>query len=187
MITEPYQSFYMPDGEFIEGAFPTTDWFKEMERHISFENKTVLDLGCATFSYGIEAIKSGARLVTGIDNTDKMVDGSRWLLKEYGFGNASVYKEKIEDCQPGEFDIVIFSMIIHWLEDAPNHIKRLSEKTQDKLVFIYRYPYPWKAEPGFRPSLDQLDRLIGQNHWVSTTLMYTNDQYIQMVIYDKNP
>src|SRR5262245_51103286 len=47
---------------------------------------TLLDLGCGTGRFSIEALKRGAKSSVGIDLSGKMIETARELARENGFG-----------------------------------------------------------------------------------------------------
>lgn len=186
-MKDSYQTVPLPDGTVILGAFPTIEWYKAMAEHIDFKDKTVLDLGCCQFSYGVQAIADGAKFVTGVDNDPKREKQSREVIDTiWNFKNAEFFDVDIEEFVPQEYDIIIFSMIIHWLKDPELHIRRMLKTTKEKLVFIYRYPNPNKKEIGYRPSVYQLSTLLEQEPTIHTWLSKTEAQNITLAIYDKN-
>jgi len=183
-VENSYQTVPLPTGE-IKGIFPTIEWYRKISKHLNFNGKTVLDLGCCTFSYGIQAINDGASLITGVENSDDRIRQCKDILTEWGISKAEIIREDIEKFVPcGTYDVIIFSMVIHWLENPEVNIKRLVCYGK-KIVFVYRYPQE-KKEIGYRPSIDQLDSLMGEKAMIHEILSDTEEQRIHLVIYDRN-
>lgn len=183
-----YQSVPLPDGTWIRGLFPTDQWFERIAAQVDFNGKTVEDLGCCQFSYGIQALNKGAKSVVGFDNSEERVRQSDELIKQWNYGDrATVFKdtietyEKIWDSSTLQSDICIWSMILHWLNNPQKHIARLKGKTN---VFVYRYPQGRAEDTGWRPTLDELDAVMGCKHRHAEKLSETEAQNIMLAIYE---
>lgn len=178
-----YQTIPLPTGV-REGLFPTIDWFQNMQIDVDFKGKTVLDLGCNEFSYGIQALLAGAKRVIGVDTNGSALADAHKHAAAHNLSVVTI-ESKIEDLETISADIVIFSMIIHHLEDPEIHIKRFFDAATDKVVFIYRNEFPGKPENGLHPLPEELDEIVGEEFLFQTTLMHTDKQYIKVSIYDK--
>ena len=128
-----YQTVPLPDGTWARGLFPTDKWFEKIAAHVDFKGRSVDDLGCCQFSYGIQALNEGARFVAGIDNSKQRVDQSWALVEQWGLQKkAMVVHGSIEELpttaiNPGnKADITIWSMIIHWLSTPQQQKKKRS-------------------------------------------------------------
>jgi len=181
-----YQTIRYPDGTLIPGMFPTLEWFSAIAEHVDFENRSLLDVGCSMFSYGLQALDAGASLVTGIEINEETVERVNKLLRLHHVQNAEILHSSAEAFQSTRnYDVVLFSMVIHWLKDPEKHIKRLAEAATDKVVFVFRNPDP--PEPGwFEPSFSKLDSIVGGQCISQKLLMDQDKQYISLAIYDKN-
>lgn len=186
IIDDLYQTIPSPDGDVIQGLFPTIEWFEEIKKHVSFEDKSVLDVGCNVFSYGLQAILAGAMHVTGVDCALNCVQQSRIFIDAFNFTNAKVVQCEIEKYQPVQmYDVVIFSMILHHLKESQDHLKRLSAIAKEKVVVIYRHLSEEESEPGWTPTFDELDDVISRIPLVHKFLLQTKEQYIGLGVYDK--
>ena len=187
--TEMYQTLNLP-GETVQGLFPTLEWFNAFAKHIDFKDKTILDVGCASCSYGIEALKLGASYYYGVENDPKMIS----LSNEAMVKNSFTYKAEIAmssaECFASEktYDVVIFSMIMHWLNDAEKHVKRIADMSTNHIVFLYRYQWPDGTEHGYRPTIEELNALLDLKPIHTEVLRKDKEsgQYQMLVIYDKN-
>lgn len=182
-----YQTIPLPNGEVIKGLFPTDKWFKAISKKVNFKGLKVLDLGSCSFSYGLQALKAKANFVTGVEIVPERVENSKELLSYFGYSNAEAIEGNIDNWKPSkEYDVVIASMVMHWLKDAPKKLQELFKLADKHLVLVYRLP-PEKGVcvDGYRPSVEALDKLFGQKHSHSEKLMNTKEQQIQLVIYDK--
>jgi len=123
----PYQTILLPDGQILPGCFPTIEWFNTIQSYISVQNKTIIDIGCCIFSYGIQALTNGAKFVTGLDISPIRVTESKQLIEFCGFNNeAEVICSSFEQYTPQKvYDLGLLSMIIHHLKDPEQQIKKL--------------------------------------------------------------
>jgi len=186
-VKNAYQTVKLSDGEFIQGLFPTREWYKAFSKHVDFKGKRVLDVGCNIFSYGVDALEEGAEFVTGIDNSSQACEEGRGVIEDNGISDRS---NIIETCAEDfkiteEYNISIFSMIMHWMKDTETHVKRIFDATTDQVIFLYRYQQPGGNEPGYRPSVSELNKLVGMKPIHESTLLHTDTQYQKLVIYDK--
>ncbi len=78
-------------------------------------NRRVLDLGCGFGWHCRYARENGARSVTGVDVSEKMLDRAR---AETGDPTISYVRAAIEDIDfaPNSFDVVISSLAFHYVE-----------------------------------------------------------------------
>ena len=190
-MSDQYQTLLMSDGTIRQGIFPTIDWFNEIKKHVDFQGKVVLDLGCNSFSYGIQAIRSGAKFVVGIDNDQNRISESRAAILDHEIittEKTAIRLAKIEDFQPFPYvyDVTIFSMILHWLEDAPKQIQRYTDATKETVIFVYRYRQPDLKEEGYHPTLEELNAVVNLTPIHHSMLSTTKEQNIGLTIYAKN-
>lgn len=181
-FTDAYQTLPLPDGNVLNGIFQTIEWFERASAIISFQDQVVLDLGCSMSSFGIQAVNKGARLVVGVDNDPKRISQSHDAINIWKLNNTvTALQYNIEEYTPLGYDIIIFSMIIHWLKDPEFHIRRFAERCKSKLVFIFRYS---GSSAGYCPTIDELDILIGRKRIHNEKLSDTPEQNIMLAIYD---
>lgn len=180
-----YQTIPLPDGSIEQGLFPTIDWFNNINKHVSFYDKTVLDLGCCQSSYGIQALQKGARFIIGIDNDINRINESQKYIQLHNLDNQFLLLHKdIESFLPGDrVDITIFSMIIHWLNNSKDCIKQYMNHC-NTAIFIYRLPE--LNVTGFHPTLDELSELVNKPLIHNSVIMDTNIQHIGLAIYGKS-
>ena len=177
----------LPNGDILEGGFPTVDWFNAFATHVDFRDKTVLDIGCATASYGVEAMNRGAAFYTGVELEQGNAHSAADFMLAAGHKDFQIWNTCAEGwTDHHKHDIVIFSMIIHWLQDAEYQVKQLAEMATDKVVFVYRHQHPGGTEPGYRPTVEELGVLIDAPLVHTEILLNNGPQYQVLAIYDKN-
>ena len=153
---------------------PTDEWFKKIQAHIDFKDKSVIDYGCAEGRMCELAKDAGASKVVGID--EHPVASTR---KDIEF-----VLQRIEGKHG--FDIKIFSMIIHWI-GKEEFINQLNYSKQ--IVVIYRTPSSGYIEQNgiFFPTQEELDKLVGVKPIHTELLMNQGeDKNIVLAIYDKS-
>ena len=99
----------------IEGLKGAGEWHVLKKVLPDFTNKKVLDLGCGFGWHCIYAIEHGAKFVTGIDISEKMLEEAR---KKNASSSIEYKRIAIEDFefQPNSYNIVISSLTFHYLE-----------------------------------------------------------------------
>lgn len=181
-MIEHYQTIPLPNGDILPGLFPTMEWFAKIHNYIDFTGQSVLDLGCNEGAYCILASQAGATEILGIDSIDERLIKARELAILWNYSHIVYQQELIESFNPPKlYDVIIFSMIIHWLKDAEAHIKRIAQYAKN-LVFVYRAPLE-VGESGFRPRDGDLDTLLSRPVSYFSTLMETPNQLIKLAIY----
>ena len=156
-----YQTLMHRDGRVEPGVMPTLDWFDEVSKVVDWKGKSVLDVGCAEGMYSVAVQKKGARVV-GLDVSPYMVVNAKSLRDEYGLRHP-VYESKVESYYPLEvYDILMFSMILHLMDDVQYHFRRLANSVKDLIVCIYRtknasYTIPDNGK--WFPTINEMDVL----------------------------
>ena len=177
-----YQTVPLPDGKELAGLFPTIDWFKEIAKHIDFSNKSILDIGCCQFSYGISALNSGASYAIGIDCDQQRLEESKHYIDLWGYNEKTkLINSKAEELSVPHTDIILFSNVIHWMDNAEYHIARIVKNTKI-VVFIYRVR-GYEHDTGYLPTLDELNNVIGSKANVHEVISDTLEQNIRLSIY----
>lgn len=181
-INNLYQTMLLNDGTVINGAFDTIRWFNLVSDHVSFKDMVMLDIGCCQFSYGIQAINNGASHIIGVDSDQLRIDQSDYFINSCGYKDkTTLIKSFAEELEVPDHDIVLFSMVIHWMKDPEFHIKRILSKSSTA-IFMYRLR-GYDDDSGYLPTRDELDALVGTKSFVYETVSDTKEQNIRLAIY----
>ena len=118
--------------------------------------KTVLDLGCGYGEHCMRFVKEGAKKVTGIDISQKMLAVAKAENAHQSITYLHMPMEDIGDLQE-RFDIVVSSLAFHYVEDFQaliNNIYRLLN-SGGVLVFSQEHPLNTCFSNGSRWTKDE--------------------------------
>ncbi|EAK9999309.1 class I SAM-dependent methyltransferase [Campylobacter lari] len=113
----------------------------------SLKDKVILDLGCGYGWHSIYALENGVKKVFVIDLSLKMLDKTKIKTSKYK-NKISFYRgsceeiDKITDLQNIKFDIVISSLVFHYIKDYEKLIFNISKllNRNGSLVFSVEHP-----------------------------------------------
>lgn len=105
------------------------------------EGKRVLDLGCGSGERCVDYLKRGAAKVTGIDISDKMLAAAK---SENSDPDITYLKLPMEDLGSleGEFDVVISSLALHYVEDFQGVVENVYRLLSDGGIFLFSQEHP---------------------------------------------
>lgn len=105
-----------------------------------FENKSVLDLGCGFGWHCQYAIENGAKSVTGVDISEKMLT----VAKEKTDSKIRYIQAAIEDItfEKNSFDVVISSLAFHYIESFEQIIEKVSGCLTKNGDFVFSVEHP---------------------------------------------
>lgn len=103
------------------------------------EGKRVLDIGCGSGPYLVEALKRGALQVTGIDPAPRMLSLARERVQQLGVSTrASFLTGHFPDQLPqGEFDFAIIMGVTDYVTDVPNFLRGLRSVFKQRAVISF--------------------------------------------------
>lgn len=192
MKTTGYQTVIYPDGTKIIGAFDTPSFFDKIKKVVDFSNKTVVDYGGSDGMLGLLASLSGATTIDYVDSSIEATKTAKDLFSRYQ-KKANFFNYKVEDFYPvREFDISIFSMILHWIEKPVEELARLLSIAKDKVIVIYRekaegYTVPENGR--WFPDQEEMDLVVTRNGFrkIHSELLQVqdNDKKITLSIYER--
>ena len=90
----------------------------------------VLDLGCGMGDDCMEYIRQGAKSVVGVDISEKMLEAAK--------------EKELE----GEFDLVVSSLAIHYVEDYKGVLKNVNRLLVKGGVFVFSQEHPVNSSYG---------------------------------------
>jgi ubiquinone/menaquinone biosynthesis C-methylase UbiE len=103
--------------------------------------KSILDLGCGTGQFAKFCIENGASKVLGVDISRNMIEKAN---KDNKHEKIEYFCISIEDLelQDEKFDIIISSLAVHYIEDYPALIKKVSRLLNKNGEFIFSTEHP---------------------------------------------
>jgi len=122
----------------LEGA---GEWHELKNMLPDFRNKRVLDLGCGFGWHCRYAAENGARLVVGIDISQKMLSVAKSKTQ---YENIKYIRMAIEDIDfPEEsFDVVISSLALHYVESFEDVLARVYKCLSKGGDFVFSVEHP---------------------------------------------
>lgn len=121
----------------LEGA---GEW-KTLEKMLpDFSGKRVLDLGCGFGWHCQYAMEHGAKSVTGVDISEKMLAGAR----EKTAKEIEYICKPIEDVEFRQnlFDVVISSLAFHYIKSFEDIVKKVYSWTSEDGKFVFSVEHP---------------------------------------------
>ncbi|WP_100013125.1 class I SAM-dependent methyltransferase [Lentibacillus sediminis] len=115
--------------------------------------KTVLDLGCGDGHFSTYCIENGAAKVIGADISSNMIARAK---KNNSHDNIEFICVSMEDLElpDQQFDLIISSLSVHYIEDFPNLVQKVSRLLKNNGEFIFSTEHPIATARK------------GSNHWV---------------------
>ena len=133
-FADAFDTFYdgkrSPFMQWVDQRF-RRDMFLRYSRTFEFlgdlRGKRVLDVGCGSGPYIVEALKRGARHVTGIDAAPRMLDLAHQRALQHGMQDRVNLVEGYFPavCPDEPFDMAIVMGVMDYIEDAPAFMKAL--------------------------------------------------------------
>ena len=105
------------------------------------EGKRVLDLGCGSGERCMDYIKRGASDVTGIDISEKMLAVARNENSDEKITYLNMPMEDLGSLE-GEYDVVISSLALHYVEDYPGVVKNVYRLLCEGGIFLFSQEHP---------------------------------------------
>lgn len=124
----------------VKGLAGAGEW-KTLESMLpDFKDKRVLDLGCGFGWHCQYAIEHGAKAVTGVDISERMISRA----KEKTDDKIDYIQTPIEDISFDEdsYDVVISSLAFHYIESFERILERVSECLIKGGDFIFSVEHP---------------------------------------------
>lgn len=117
------------------------EWSELQKLLPDFEGKRVLDLGCGYGWHCLYAANHGAKLVHGIDISEKMLE----VAREKNSADVITYEQKaMEDLDFPEysFDVVLSSLAFHYVKDFTTLVEHISHWMAKDGVFVFSVEHP---------------------------------------------
>lgn len=117
------------------------EWSELQKLLPDFEGKRVLDLGCGYGWHCLYAANHGAKLIHGIDISEKMLE----VAREKNSADVITYEQKaMEDLDFPEysFDVVLSSLAFHYVKDFTTLVENISHWMAKDGVFVFSVEHP---------------------------------------------
>ena len=117
----------------------------------SLDGLRVLDLASNAGGFSIEAAKSGAAYVLGVDIVEHYVEQATFLARALGLDGVEFRHMRVQDLDPGEvgqFDVVLCLGLLYHLDDPVGVMRRVSSLTRRALVVDTNLIPPAEAKRG---------------------------------------
>ena len=107
----------------------------------TLEGKTLLDLGCGNGHFARYCVENGAAKVVGVDISKKMIEQAKM---ENSHDKIEYICMPIEDLhlQNQTFDIIISSLVMHYIKDYAAIIKKIGRLLHKDGRFIFSTEHP---------------------------------------------
>jgi len=101
----------------------------------------VLDLGCGAGQLAHHLATTGAAEVVGVDVSERMLALAR---AEWAHSRVTYCREALETVAfpPARFDLVVSSLVLHYVDDYPGLVRRIAEWLTPGGVFVYSTEHP---------------------------------------------
>lgn len=104
----------------------------------SLDGLRVLDLGCNSGGFSVEAHKRGAEYVLGVDIVDRYLEQATFVKTALGIGDSVEFRNVgVYDLDPnevGHFDVTFFFGLLYHLENPVLAMRKISAVTEHILV-----------------------------------------------------
>ena len=125
----------------VEGLEGAGEWHVLRQMFPDFEGKRVLDLGCGFGWHCRYAVEQGARSVTRVDISEKMLQEARRMTDSTAIEYILSPIEYI-DFPAEAFDIVISSLAFHYIESFDAICRKVNYYLSNQGDFIFSVEHP---------------------------------------------
>lgn len=117
------------------------EWSELKKLLPDFKNKNVLDLGCGYGWHCIYAYENGAKKITGIDISKKMINTAKEKSKNLNIEYKCCAMEDLE-FKENSFDVVLSSLAFHYIKNFEDLVKNISRWLLPEGDFIFSVEHP---------------------------------------------
>ncbi|ASW76108.1 SAM-dependent methyltransferase [Chryseobacterium piperi] len=122
----------------LEGA---GEWHALKKMLPDFTGKTVLDLGCGFGWHCRYAVEQGAKSVTGIDLSEKMLEKAREINQLDGIEYVQKALEEV-DYPAEQFDLILSSLTFHYIESFNTMAQNICQWLKPGGHFVFSVEHP---------------------------------------------
>ncbi len=118
-----------------------------MENAQPIENRAFLDVGCGTGQYSLELARRNARMITGIDISEKMIEVCRQRAAKKKLDNiCSFIQTDLLKYQPSAtFDVCIGIGLFDYIKEPLPVLAKMRECARSKVVISFPRLWTWRA------------------------------------------
>lgn len=154
-----FHSFDFPDGEKINGICQTASQDVILERlstlDVSFLDRDVLDIGCFDGYFSLNALRNGAKFVTGIDigpwGTQKWKEHYQYVMSKYGITNFDCFTLDFYNWdETDKKDLVLFQGVLYHLENPLLGLHKLRRIVKNQVVVETHIDCEYNSYPSMR-------------------------------------
>lgn len=117
------------------------EWSELKKLLPDFKNKNVLDLGCGYGWHCIYAYENGAKKITGIDISKKMINTAKEKSRNLNIEYKCCAMEDLE-FKENSFDVVLSSLAFHYIKNFEDLVKNISRWLLPEGDFIFSVEHP---------------------------------------------
>lgn len=125
----------------VKGLKAAGEWHELQKMLPRFAGKRVLDLGCGFGWHCRYAIEHGAKAVTGIDISERMLEKAQEMTESPLIKYIKMPIEDI-DYSSNSFDVVISSLTFHYVENFNDICKKVSQWLATGGDFVFSVEHP---------------------------------------------
>jgi SAM-dependent methyltransferase len=128
------------------GLFNRREFALEVARE--YDAPRVLDVGGGSARIGEPFLEQGASTYVDVDLSDSMLELARARLERFGDKVTLIQGDFLAADIPGSFDVVLALGYFDYIEDAPAHVRRISELLAPGGSVVSSFPrWTWTKGP----------------------------------------
>lgn len=145
----------------------------------SFQRRAVLDVGCASGGFSVEAARRGAAAVLGIDVVPKYLEQARFVADSLGLRQVtfSLADASERDIRLPQFDVTFLFGLLYHLEDPIGTVRRLLGFTRTLVAIDTKVV---QLSPGDNRAVWLMSRLGPSSHLDASSSLWRDKPRLQM-------
>jgi SAM-dependent methyltransferase len=128
------------------GLFNRREFALEVAR--AYDAPRVLDVGGGSGRIGEPFLEQGASRYVDVDLSDSMLELARQRLDRFGDKVTLIQGDFLAAAIPGSYDVILALGYFDYIENAPAHVRRMSELTAPGASVVASFPrWTWTKGP----------------------------------------